>query len=117
MAENIGRALLEIPGRDAVSYLQKVGDQWKIFELSSSPMMQKEICETVDGKDHDMAWLPDGRIIMSNDRKIFVRVGNSWNEVEIRSQIPLTKITRMAVSPDGRTIAVVVNEHSPKAVQ
>jgi len=114
VAEQIGRSLHKIPGKNAVSFIQKISDdQWMINSLDINTRKITGIVKSLPGKEHDMTWTPDGKIIMSDEKKIFFldpKKSTVWTEIKIKSNTPLNTITRLAVSPDGKLLAVVVNE-------
>ena len=62
--------------------------------------------------DRDTAWLPDGTLLMSAGPKIFAwKAGDkAWREAFDGAAGKLAGLTRMAVAPDGKAVAVVVTE-------
>jgi hypothetical protein len=114
VAERIGRSLHKIPGKKAISFIQKVSDEaWEVKSLDIETLQATPITTSLPGKEHDMAWTPDGKILMSDEKKIFFfepGKSQSWKEAEIIPGTQLTTITRLAVSPDGKTLAVVMSE-------
>jgi hypothetical protein len=60
----------------------------------------------------DVAWTPEGTLLMSAGSRIFAwrRGDKDWREVYDAAPHKLGTITRLAVAPDGRAIAIVVNE-------
>ena len=63
------------------------------------------------GGDGDYAWTPDGAILMS-DGTILKRWqgGADWQPVAELAALGLAGASRLAVSPDGHTLALVVPE-------
>jgi hypothetical protein len=60
-----------------------------------------------------MAWLPDGKtILMSGGTKVFswTRGASGWTEVFDAAAHHLGAVTRLAVSPAGDAVAIVVAE-------
>lgn len=114
VAEDIGRSLNKVPGESAISFVQKTADkQWMIKKLETTTMKVTNIGPTLSEKE-DLSWLPDGKIIMSDGAKLFFLQpdkGQNWNSVEIESGADILKgVTRLAVSVDGKKLAVVVAE-------
>ncbi len=109
--ENIGRSLHRIPGKKAISYISKASDVWKIVAYYVKSGKQKVVAETLPNAE-DMAWTLDGTIIMGKDSKLHYRRSKdkSWSILFDLAKFNLSGITRVAVSPDGEKIAVVVNE-------
>jgi hypothetical protein len=114
IAESIGRSLHKIPGKNALSFLQKVErEQWEIKRFDADQKKISTIVKSISGKDHDMAWATEGKIVMSDGDKVFfydLSTSLDWTEVVIQSDIPLSTITRLAVNSKGNKIALVVNE-------
>jgi hypothetical protein len=95
-----------------MSFVHKKPDgQWMIKRLDCNTLEVSEIAPTIEGKE-DLAWMPDGKILMSNGTEILWLdpVGSKkWNQL-IMPKANLTGITRLAVSPDGMRVAVVADE-------
>ena len=70
--------------------------------------------KAVEGSsDRDYAWMPDGKtILMSAGTKImsWTRGAAGWTEVFDGAPHQLGAITRLAVSPKGDAVAIVVAE-------
>jgi dipeptidyl aminopeptidase/acylaminoacyl peptidase len=114
VAQNIGRSLHRIPGTRLVSFVHRESAQdiWvKQFDPASgaiTPLVQMR----QGNNEGDVAWTPDGRLLMSAGTKILAwrRGEKDWREVYDVAAYKLGAVTRMAVAPDGRSIAIVVNE-------
>lgn len=114
LAENIGRSLHRIPGQTAISFVHKVSEkEWLIKKLDTYTMQITTITQTLPGRD-DLCWLPDGKILMSDGTNLFFYTPGSqlqgWRKVNSPAISELKGITRLAVSNDGKKIAVVVAE-------
>ncbi len=114
IAQNIGRSLNRVPGESAISFIQKVSDkEWRIKKLNTQTMKMYDVGVTVTGHE-DLAWLSDGKILMSDGPRLFFMQpakGPGWNEVQVTSGAEVLKgVTRLAVSGDGKKLAVVVTE-------
>lgn len=110
LGEKIGRSLHSIPSQKAMSFVDKsVEGNWKIKKLDSKSLAVSEIGTTLSGRE-DLAWTPDERVVMSDGEKLFyLNTKNSaWEEVKMDSA--MKGITRIAISKDGKKIAVVVSE-------
>lgn len=122
VAENIGRSLHKIPGRNAVSYIQKINDtEWMVTALDAKTLEKTLLVKSLPGKEKDMAWTSDESgpvIIMSDEKKIYTfapyydgkNYSAEWKEVKLKGELLPGTITRLAVSIDGKYIAVVVSE-------
>jgi tricorn protease-like protein len=114
VAEGIGRSIHKIPGKEAISFVKKISDtEVEIQMLNMTSMTTSTVTKSPDGKEHDMVWTSDGKIFMSVDKGLFfIDPGKSfeWKPIIIESGISIATITRMAVSPDGKKIAIVMSE-------
>jgi dipeptidyl aminopeptidase/acylaminoacyl peptidase len=112
VARNPGRGIVRTP-RGTVSFVRKAAaqgsqDPWEIVELDARTGKQTMIATTLPERE-DYAWLPDGRLLMASGSRVFVqRKGDAaWREVADLASAGLATITRLAVSPDGRRLALV----------
>lgn len=114
IANSIGRSLHKVPGKNALSFVQKVDDEkWEIRKFDAAQKKISTIVKSISSKEHDMAWTSDGKIIMSNENKMFfydTSINEDWREIVIQATIPLNIITRLAVNSKGDKMALVVNE-------
>jgi hypothetical protein len=111
MAHNIGRSLHKIPNRAAFSFMHRTPDagSW----ISAIDMATHEIRAIVQpaGENEFYAWTPDGRILMGEGSALHLwREGGSWREVADFTTSGLTGISRIAVSADGKWVAVVAQD-------
>jgi WD40-like Beta Propeller Repeat len=114
-AEGIGRSLHRIPGTRFVSFVQREvsGEFWvKQIEIPSKKI--EALVKTVDGStDRDCAWMPDGQtMLMSAGTRVFswTRGATGWIEVFDAAAHDLGAVSRIAVSPKGDAVAIVVAE-------
>jgi WD40-like Beta Propeller Repeat len=114
LANNIGRSLHKIPGRNEMSFVQKFPDSTgmiKKFNLDAN--MTSPVAFTLKGSDH-LAWLNNNIILMSDGSKLFyyqAGTDNTWQPVTIEGDISMLKgVARLAVSADNTKLAVVVSE-------
>jgi hypothetical protein len=114
VAENIGRSLHKIPREKDLSFVQQQPDKtWVIRKLSLPALSVTDLAAITTEKEPLISWTADGKILRSDDWKIyFLEPGASaeWKQADIQSLLPLKGITRMAVSQSGKKIAVVVEE-------
>jgi Tol biopolymer transport system component len=114
-SERIGRSLHRIPGTRRVSFVHREasGDFW-IQQIDVDSRKIEPLVQVVEGNtERDMAWMPDGRtILMSSGTKVFswTREASGWAEVFDAETHRLGAVSRLAVSPLGDAIAVVVAE-------
>ena len=114
-ASDIGRSLHRIPGSRLVSFIQKEssGEYWvKQIDIDSKTITP--LVRTAEGSsDRDCAWMPDGKtLLMSSGTTImsWTRGGSGWTEVFDGAARKLGNISRLAISPSGDALAIVVAE-------
>ena len=114
-AEGIGRSLHRIPGTSSVSVVQREssGEFW-VKQVDVSSRKIEPLVKAVEGStDRDLAWTPDGHsILMSSGTRVFAwtRGAAGWSEVFDAAAHALGAVSRLAVSPKGDAVAIVVAE-------
>jgi hypothetical protein len=110
VTENPGRVIRKIPNQKNFSFVHKVAkDHWEIKSYDFRVHTTASLIATLPAVE-DYAWLPDGKLLMAKDSKIFAVVpqtDDKWKEVANYLIGGVTKITRIAVSPNGDRIAIV----------
>ncbi len=110
VAENIGRSLHRIPGRETVSFVQlgEPGPGW-ITEFDPETDEASPIAPLLEENEF-YAWTPNGTLIMGQGSKLFRWVldeSEDWEEMADLSSAGILAISRIALSPEGDWIAVV----------
>ncbi len=110
VAENIGRSIHKIPNRPAFSFVQlDATGNGTITEYDPTTGESTPIAPLLTGNEF-YAWTPGGAIIMGQGSKLFRwdRGGpQEWSEVVDLETAGILGISRIALSPEGRWIAVV----------
>ncbi|NNE98141.1 MAG: hypothetical protein HKN25_03885 [Pyrinomonadaceae bacterium] len=101
-----------IPGTDKFSFMQRHPDDslW-IKEFDPATRAVRPIVPAKDG-EKDYAWMPDGSLLIGSGSKLFSfngKTDKSWKEAADLKVSGIKDITRMAVSPDGKNLALVDN--------
>lgn len=113
-AEGIGRSLHRIGGTSLASFVHREGDTFTVKQIDPATNKIDALVKAVDGSsDRDMAWMADGKtMLMSSGTKVFswTRGTAAWSEVFDAAAHQLGAVTRIAVSPKGDAIAIVVAE-------
>jgi hypothetical protein len=111
VAKNIGRSLHKIPKSEAMSFVHKISDkEWIIKKINPNRSIES-IVATLPGRE-DLTWTPDGKIIMSDGKKLFYyQPGKTteWRQIEMPLQ-PAGVITRLAVNKTGTKLTMVISE-------
>ena len=111
---NIGRSLQRVPESMRAAYVHRVGDRWQLETVN--PRMQPNgtfdidtIGSLPDSADY-VVWRSPTELYTGAGSKIYrMRLPNRrWTQVAELGG--LRRISRLAISPDGRTIAVVADE-------
>lgn len=115
IARGIGRSLHRVPGTRAISFVEREADdsywvkQVDVDTRRIAPLVQV----LAESKDRDVAWLPDGRtLLLSAGTTIYAwrRGDKQWEPVRDVAPLGLGAVSRLAVSPSGDALAVVVAE-------
>lgn len=114
LATNIGRSFQKVVGERAFMFIQKGDSTNKIMKFNTEKSKLSVVGYTL-GKVEDIALSQSGHIVTSDGTKLFFRpikkTSALWQPVEILQGSELLKsITRIAISPKGDKIAVVVAE-------
>ncbi len=117
VATDVGRSIQSIPGGRLVSFVQREGERFVVKQFDPDAKRAELLTEAVAGSaDRDCAWTPDGTLLMAAGKRIFAwRRGATWREVYDVQPHGLGTVSRMAVAPDGKALAVVVSESAPMA--
>lgn len=108
VARNIGRSLHRIPGTTRISYVQKGGSSWHVMMLDLNTRKVDTLTSTLPGSE-DMAWVDSTTVIAGQGAKLFSfrRGDNAWKQLADYSGANISSITRLAVSPSGKWLALV----------
>ncbi len=116
VAADIGRGVQRIPGRAAISFIQKGADSaWSVVELDLATHQAHPLVQTLRGVDQ-YAWTPGGILLMAKGTKVYewnAERGADWEEVADFSAAGLQNISRLAVSPGGDRLALVAADPTP----
>lgn len=111
VTENIGRSIHKIPASSKISYISKKEEEWMIRSLNPKNGKTKAITCALTGVE-DMAWTAEKRILMGKENKLYFKnpkKDKNWIEIESFNDLGLSGITRLAISADGKKLAVVVS--------
>ncbi len=113
VARDVGRSIQKVPGQHAVSFVQHEADSTSavaLLDLDDGGV--DALVATLPGGDFH-AWTPDGTLLMASGSALYAwRPGfAAWRQVADLGPA-LAGITRIAVAPNGRSIALVA-AHKP----
>ncbi len=109
-ARNVGRSLHRIPGTEQISFLQRGGEgAGRVTELDPRTGTTRPLV-ALPAENEFYAWTPGGEILYgSGSRLLLHRPGadGGWRVLGDLSKAGVRGISRVAVAPGGRWIAVV----------
>ena len=113
----IGRSIHRIPNSEVISFVHKQAEaEWWIKRLDPRGDSATALVKTLEGSE-DYAWLPDGSILMARGNTLYRWVSSppgvaarEWETIATFDAPALQRISRLAVSPDGKWIALVSAE-------
>ncbi len=110
--ENIGRSLHKVPGKNLVSYIDKSSSDWMLNTYDPLSDESSTLVQTPENSE-DMVWLNSNLILIGEGTKILLWEKNSldeWKLIVDLMEFGLGGITRLAVSPEKTSLAIVVSE-------
>lgn len=113
VADSIGRALQKIPGKEAISFVHKPsGNEWWVKEVNVTTGTMTTLIQTLPGSEFH-AWMPDGTLLMAQGSKLYIwkpGTQKEWKEIGDLQKTGIKNITRVAISPTGKQLAIVAEE-------
>lgn len=97
----IGRSLLRDPQNGRVTYVVKPETgHWMIKEIDPKTRAITTLTETADNAGEDLAWHPNGTLLMANGTTIVGWMRDrGWSEIGNLGNSGIERITRLAVDP------------------
>lgn len=110
IATAIGRSLHRIPGRNAFSFVQQVGDKWLIRSYDPARNQVSTIADSSPDSEHYMAWATTGILIESRGNELwqYDLKTSRWQVVRLPENLPRKKLSRIVVQ--GKQLALVLDE-------
>lgn len=110
VGREIGRSLHRIPGTTHASVVQKGSATWRVMEFDPRAQTFTPLVE-LPPRSEDVAWLDGNTLLVGSGTKLlrWTRGATTWDEVADFAGAGLRNITRLAVSPDGGTLAFVAD--------
>lgn len=118
VATDIGRSIQRVPGTGPtphVSFVQrrKVSDftYWIVDQLDPRSGDVEPLAPPLraEGADMDTAWTPDGTLVTARGPDLYAwhHGDSAWTSVASLARLGLHGVSRLAISPDGKWIALV----------
>lgn len=111
VAEKVGRCLKRVPGTDQISFTVEEGDRHRLktYHVKSG---RTTALQLLPAQSQDYLWL-DGETVLGSDgqRLLKAKAGSQqWDALENSVMPGISGITRLALSPDGKQLAVVYEQ-------
>ena len=111
---NVGRSIHKVPNTDETMSYTSVNEEGNhdIFQLDMKSLESFFVAQLPIGIQ-DLVWLNESNILIGSRDKLFLLdlFGNGdWKLVSDFSEYKIKEITRLAVSPDGKKLAIVAEE-------
>mgnify|MGYP006275195265 FL=1 len=114
ITEGIGRSLQPIPNATAISFVAVAPDSTTaIHRLDLDGTTRRLTDPPASGRGVDHAWMPDGTLLMAEGTLLYAwtPAHDGWRAV---ANVAPLEPSRLAVSPDGRTLALVAQDTPPQ---
>jgi len=112
IADEPGRALHRIPGRDRLSWVGRDGEGFALFAWDPASGESTRLGPAPASEQRDCAWTPDGAALAAVGSKLYRMSPGAdavWIEVADLAPFGAGAISRLAVSPAGDRIAFVAD--------
>ncbi|CAN0601980.1 unnamed protein product, partial [Ectocarpus sp. 12 AP-2014] len=119
LQENVGRSLHKIPDRELVSFISVDTDSLVVKSIHPITGKQETLITLPQGTQ-DICWLPDGSILTGIENSLLrfnPNTDTEWKNIFQFSGADIYTISRLAVSPDGKKLALVSAPSPAKIVQ
>jgi len=116
LARDIGRSLQRIPGREAVSFVQRdsvAGASLQEFDVRTHRVTK--LVQAPAGSDF-FVWTTERIVLTASGTKLYQwdsQRGGDWEPVADFAAAGLTNVTRLVVSPKGDRLAIVAVPAQP----
>lgn len=110
IADRIARSLHRIPGQQAFSFVQQVGETWLIRSYEPARNKVSDITTSDPGSDHFNAWVDATTLLESRGTELWAFSTNTkqWKPVVLPAELSRKKLSRIAVK--GSLVALVLDE-------
>jgi len=111
LVENVGRSLNIIPGTDPpiFSFVDKNTKPWQLMSFDLDELEAENLFNMMPNVE-DMVWYEDDCAFSGKGNRIFahkVRKRGDWELIANLEKLGITNVTRMAISPNKKKIAIV----------
>jgi hypothetical protein len=109
LARDIGRSLTLLADKSGFAFVRRVDSTTSMVTAMAWPGRQTSDVFALPPRTQDLVWLGPGHVLTASGSTLLSRRtgASSWSTVGDFAAAGLTDITRMAVSPDGKWLAIV----------
>jgi dipeptidyl aminopeptidase/acylaminoacyl peptidase len=113
LARRIGRSIAPLPGGGGFSFVRQVDSTSTLVSAKWPGFVTEDVVALPRGSQ-DIAWVSPTAVLTGSGSKLlaWTKGGIAWETVADFTPAGLTAISRLAVSPDGKWLAIVA---TPKA--
>lgn len=111
--DNVGRAILKVPGENAISFVSKSTDEWEIMKYDFTKDTLTRLIGTLP-KCEDFCWHPKGYLLAGDAGKLYAcqlknkeARGIAWVQVADLAEHGIGEFYRLQVNPKGNRLAIV----------
>ena len=113
LARQIGRSLAPLPGGGGFSFVRQADSTFTLMAAKWPGFVTTEVAVLPRGSQ-DIAWVSPSLVLAGSKSRLLAWTKSTavWDAVADFAAAGLTDITRLAVSPDGRWLAIVATPAS-----
>jgi hypothetical protein len=112
LARGIGRALARVPGREAFTFVQmgaaRSDTSW-ISEVDTRTNAIRRVAPSPE-RDGYHVWTKGGRLVSATGSRLLLWVDGRWDVLADFSDLGVSGVTRLALSPAGDAVAFVAQD-------
>ncbi|MEX2181509.1 MAG: hypothetical protein WD771_05665 [Gemmatimonadaceae bacterium] len=109
LARRIGRAFARVPGRDAFTFAQLVGDTVWFSEVDVRTRGVRRLMVAPPGGEYHV-WTPNGQLIATAGSRLYRWTDGRWDVLADFAVHGIRGISRIALSPRGDQVAFVTED-------
>ena len=116
VANNIGRSIQRVPGTRRASFVQRVDDKWILKTVDPTPRTDgsweiETVATLPDSADY-VVWQSRDNLLTAAGSKLFRlrRPSKRWEQIADLAQHGIHRISRLALHPNGRELALVADD-------
>ena len=110
VAENVGVGVVKVPGRDAVSFVQRLEDGSSMIQLYDAASGEISDLTTTLPEVDAHAWLSDGTLLAAQDNTLYSwqEGQDAWQPYLDFGEAGIGNMSRLVLSPDASQLAFVI---------